>query len=124
MAKSFSCKRENARATDDDGNEGLGLTWSKLLLQPKPFIDQPLQARPVENVVSEFFVGEHGESGAAGIGGHLGRFFQGQIGILAKHRHDHTHHYLQAAQSSGFLGVLIVLFAWLVGWLSFHGAPA
>ena len=94
-----------------------------LLLQPEAFIDQPLQARPVENIVGEFFIGEHGERGAAGIRGHFRRLFERQIGILADHRHHHAHHHLQAAQSSGLVHALIVFSAWLVGRLNFHTAP-
>jgi len=92
------------------------------LLQPEAFIDQPLKARPVENIVGEFFIGEHAESGAAGICGHLRGLFQRQVGILADHRHDHAHHHLQAAESSGFVHALVVFSAQLIGWLSFHTA--
>jgi len=39
------------------------------LLQPEPFLHEPLQTRFVEQVVSQLFVGEHGEGGAFGAGG-------------------------------------------------------
>jgi hypothetical protein len=93
------------------------------LLQPEAFIDQPLKARAIENIVGEFFVWKHAESGAASICGHLRRLFQRQVGILADHRHHHAHHYLQAPQSAGLLHALVVFSTWLIGWLSFHTAP-
>ena len=39
------------------------------LLQPESFLHQPLQAGLVEQIVGEFFVGEHSEGGAFGSGG-------------------------------------------------------
>src|SRR5208282_929300 len=98
-----------------------GRLW--LLLQPEAFIDQPLQARAVENIVGKFFVREHAERGAAGIRRHLGGLFQRQIGILADHRHHHAHHHLQATEPSRLVDAFIVFSAWLVGWLNFHSAP-
>src|SRR6267143_967405 len=95
----------------------------KFLLQPEAFIHQPLQSRPIENIVSKFFVGKHAQRGATGIRGHLRRLFQRQIGILAYHRHHHAHHDLQAPQSSRLVHVLIVFAAWLFGALDFHTAP-
>jgi hypothetical protein len=80
------------------------------LLQPEALIHQALQPWAVENIVGEFFVRKHAEGGAAGIRGHLGRLFQGQIGILADHGHHHAHHDLQAAQSSGLVVVLVLVF--------------
>ncbi len=95
------------------------------LLQAEAFVHEALQARPVNNVVGEFFVGKHAERRTPGIGGHLSRLFQREIGILADHRHHHAHHYLEAPQSSGFLRALIgiVFFAWWSGPLHVHANP-
>ena len=95
----------------------------KFLLQPEAFIHQPLESRPVENIVSKLFIGKHAQSSATGIRGHLCRLFQRQIGILADHRHHHAHHDLQAPESSRLVRVLIVFAAWLFGSLNFHTAP-
>ncbi len=96
---------------------------SKFLLQPEAFTDQPLQPRPVDHIVGEFFAGKHAESGAAGVGGHFRRFVQRQIGILADHRHHHAYHHLQATQSSGLLHAFRVFSAWWVRALAVHTAP-
>jgi len=76
------------------------------LLQPEAFLHQPLQAGFVEEVVGEFFVGEHGEGGALGSGGQFGGFFDGEVGVLADDRHHHADHQLQAADFAGFLFAL------------------
>ena len=47
------------------------------LLQPEAFIHQALQARAVDEIVGEFFIGKHAECGPAGIRGHLRRLFHG-----------------------------------------------
>jgi hypothetical protein len=39
------------------------------LLEPEAFLHEALQAGLIQQVVGEFFVGEHGESGALGSGG-------------------------------------------------------
>ena len=76
------------------------------LLQPKPFLHQPLQAGFVEEVVGEFFVGEHGEGGAFGSGGEFLGYFDGEVGVLADDGNDHADHQLQAADFAGFLFAL------------------
>src|ERR1019366_4707838 len=96
---------------------------SKALLLPEALIDQPLQPRPVDHIVSEFFAGKHAESGAAGVCGHFRRFVQRQIGILADHRHHHAYHHLQAPQSSGLFHAFLVFCAWWVRALAVHTAP-
>jgi hypothetical protein len=75
-------------------------------LEPEAFLHQPLQAGLVEQVVGEFFVGEHGEGGAFGTGGQIGGFFYGEAGVLADDGHHHADHQLQAADFAGFLFAL------------------
>jgi len=76
-------------------------------LQPESFLHQALQAGFVEEVVGEFFVGEHGEGGAFGSGGEFGGFFDGEVGVLADDGHDHADHHLQAADFAGFFFALV-----------------
>ena len=73
------------------------------LLQAEAFAHQALEAGFVEQVVGEFFVGEHGEGGAFGAGGEFGGFFDGEAGVLADHGGDHADHDLQAADQAGFV---------------------
>lgn len=81
----------------------------KVLLQVKPFPHEPLQAGFVEDVVGEFFVGKHGESGALGSGHQFRSFFDGKIRVLADDRHHHVDHHLQAADLLPFLQSLVWL---------------
>jgi hypothetical protein len=73
------------------------------LLQAEALGHQALQAGFIEQVVGEFFVGEHGEGGAFGASGELGCFFDGDAGVLADDGGDHADHDLQAADSAGFV---------------------
>jgi hypothetical protein len=105
------------------------------LLQAEAFGHDALEAGFVEEIVGEFFVGEHGEGGALGSGSEFGGFFDGEAGVLADNGGDHAHHYLEAADSAGFvLGVLRIGVLRLVdcrGWIFFmfcrfasgHAAP-
>ncbi len=76
---------------------------TSLLLQAKAFAHQALEAGFIEQVVGEFFVGEHGKGGAFGAGGEFGGFFDGEAGILADDGGDHADHDLQAADQAGFV---------------------
>jgi hypothetical protein len=78
------------------------------LLQAEAFVHQALQARAVENIVGKFFVGKHAQRGAAGVRGYFRRLFEGEIGILANHRHHHAHHHLQAPQPPGLVHLVII----------------
>jgi hypothetical protein len=62
-----------------------------------------LQPGLVEDIESQFFIGEHGEGSAFGTGDELGGFLNRQVWILADHRHDHANHDLQATNLLGFL---------------------
>lgn len=73
------------------------------LLQSEAFAHEALEAGFVEQVVGEFFVGEHGEGGALGAGGEFGGFFDGEAGILADDGGDHADHDLQAADQAGLV---------------------
>jgi|HubBroStandDraft_6_1064221.scaffolds.fasta_scaffold10356_6 hypothetical protein len=73
------------------------------LLQTEAFGHQTLEARFVENVVGEFFVGEHRERGALGTCGKFGGFFYGKAGVLADDGADHAHHDLQASDAASFV---------------------
>ena len=73
------------------------------LLQPEALAHQALEAGFVEQVVGEFFVGEHGESGALRSGNEFGGFFDCEALILANHGGDHADHDLQAADQAGFV---------------------
>src|SRR5437870_1058883 len=53
------------------------------LLQPEPFVHEPLQARLIEDIVGELLIRKHGERGAFRIGYHLRSFFHGQTRVLA-----------------------------------------
>ena len=57
-----------------------------MLLQSKAFAHKALQARLIEKVVGEFFVGKHREGGALGACGEFRSFFDGEAGILADNR--------------------------------------
>ena len=74
-----------------------------LLLKPEAFAHEALEAGFVEQVVGEFFVGEHGEGGAFGAGSEFGGFFDGKAGVLADDGGDHAHHHLQATDQTGFV---------------------
>jgi hypothetical protein len=74
-----------------------------LLLKVISLPHQPLQARPVEDVVGEFFVGEHGKGGALGAGAEFRGFFDGEVRVLANDRHHHADHDLQATDLLSFL---------------------
>lgn len=73
------------------------------LLQVETFLHEPLQAGFVEDVVSEFLVGEHGQGSALGSGHQFRSFFDGEVGILADDGHHHADHDLQAAYFYCFL---------------------
>src|SRR5258708_4021924 len=51
----------------------------KFLLQPEAFIHQPLQPRPVENIVGKLFIRKHVQGGATRIRGHLRSLFHFSI---------------------------------------------
>ena len=74
----------------------------KTLLQFESLVHQALQARLVQQVVSEFFVREHSQRRTFSPSGQLGSFFNGHVGILADHRHHHADHDLQPANLLGF----------------------
>src|SRR5258706_9641160 len=95
----------------------------KFLLQPEAFIHQPLQPRPVENIVGKLFIRKHVQGGATRIRGHLRSLFQRQIGILADHRHHHAHHDLQPPQPSSLIHVLILFGTCMFRPLNVHTAP-
>jgi len=86
-------------------------------MQAETLVHEPLQPRTVDQIECEFLVRKHGERGAAGIGGKFGGFLNGEIGILCYHRHHHTHHDLEAAEKTGFLGSFGVI---LVQTATFH----
>lgn len=75
-----------------------------LLLEAEAFGHEALKAGFVEEVVGEFFVGEHGEGGTLGAGGEFGGFFDGEAGVLADYGRDHAHHDLEAANPASFVG--------------------
>jgi len=58
---------------------------SQLLLQAEAFSHQALETGFVEEIVGEFFVGEHGEGGALGACCQFGCFFDGEARVLAYH---------------------------------------
>jgi len=66
------------------------------LLQIESFLDQPLQARLVQDVVGKFLVREHGQRCALRSCRQFGSFFDRQVRVLADHRHHHADHDLQA----------------------------
>ena len=90
-------------ARPDPRNAEINYQDQSSLLQAEAFAHQALEAGFVEQVVGEFFVGEHGEGGALGAGGEFGGFFDGEAGILADHGGDHADHDLQAADQAGFV---------------------
>jgi len=55
--------------------------WGEDSLQMVAFAHQALQARAIENVIREFFVGEHGEGGALGAGTQLRGLFDGEVWV-------------------------------------------
>lgn len=69
----------------------------------KPLIHQSLQPGFVEDVVSEFFVGEHGQRGTFSARNQLRSFFDREVRVLADDGHDHADHQLQAANLVTFL---------------------
>ena len=66
-----------------------------------------MQTGFVENIERQFLAGKHGERGTARIGTKFGGFFDGEIGILADHRHDHADHDLQPSDFPGFVLALL-----------------
>jgi len=74
-----------------------------LSLQMESFPHQPLQPGFVEDVVGEFFIGEHGERGAFGSRDQLRRLFNCEVRVLADHGHHHADNDLQAADLYCFL---------------------
>jgi hypothetical protein len=78
-----------------------------VLLQVEAFAHQPLQAGPVEDVVSKFLVRKHGEGRALGSGNQFGGFFHGEVRVLADDRHDHVDHYLEASDFLCLLQTLV-----------------
>jgi hypothetical protein len=90
-------------------------------LQTKALIHEALQTGAIDQIVGELLVGKKTERGAAGVGCHFGCFFNGEIGILADHRHDHAHHDLKAAEPAAFLNVIVLTI--LVGSINSHTLP-
>ena len=74
-----------------------------------PFAHQALQARAIEDVVGEFFVGEHSQRGALGSGDQFGSFLYREVRVLADDRHHHADHNLQAADLLRFLFRFVAL---------------
>ena len=90
------------------------------LLQAEAFGHEALEAGFVEEVVGEFFVGEHGEGRTLGAGGEFRGFFDGEAGVLADDRGDHAHHDLETADAAGFvLGILSLGFIDRQKWILF-----
>jgi len=81
----------------------IGEVAIRFLLQAEALIHQSLETRFVQNVVGEFFVRKHRECGTLGTSHQLGGFFNGEVWILANHRHHHADHDLQAPDISRFL---------------------
>ena len=73
------------------------------LVEPEAFVHEPLQSRLVQDVEGKFFVGEHAQGRSPGIRSHFRSFFHREIGILADHRHHHTHHHLQTADLASLI---------------------
>lgn len=82
---------------------------AEALLQVETFPHEPLQAGFVEDVVGEFFVGEHGESGALGSRDEFRSFFNSKVRVLTDDRHHHVDHHLEAADLLRFLQSFIWL---------------
>lgn len=75
----------------------------------EPLVHQPLQARFVEDVIGEFFIREHRQSGPFGSCNEFRGFFNGEVRVLADNRHYHADHDLQTAY---LLRFLVPLIAW------------
>ena len=73
------------------------------LLQVETLLHKALQTGFVEDVVSKFLVGEHGQCGALGSGHQFRSFFDREVGVLADHGHHHANHDLQATDLDCFL---------------------
>ena len=98
------------------------------LVQPEAFVDEPSQARAIDQVVSQLFLRKHTQGRAPGIRSHFIGLFKGKPGILTDHRHDHAHHQLKAADSSGFVFVsgfslITLMLSAGLGPLHFHTSP-
>jgi hypothetical protein len=93
------------------------------LLNPEPFLHQPLQPWFVENIEGEFFVGEHGQRRPFGACHKFGSFFHRQVGILSEDRRHHADHHLQASDLFSFLLFLIRVAILLHPVRIFHTAP-
>lgn len=72
-------------------------SFDRTLLQMESFAHQALQAGFIDNVVSEFFVGKHGEGGTFGSGHQFRSFFDREARVLADDRHHHVDHHLETA---------------------------
>jgi hypothetical protein len=68
-----------------------------LLLQAEALVHQSLQARFIQDVVGELFVGKHRQRGALGARHQLGSFFNREVRVLTDHGHHHADHNLQTA---------------------------
>jgi hypothetical protein len=68
----------------------------------EPFIEQALKARPIQDLKSEFFIGEHGKGGPFGAGDQFAGFFDREIRVLRQDGRDHRHHDLKAAELAAF----------------------
>ena len=77
-------------------------------MQVEAFVEEALEARPVEDFVGELLVGEHRQSRALGGGHEFAGFFNGEVRILGEDRGHHRHHDLEPAQLSAFFGLLAV----------------
>jgi hypothetical protein len=85
--------------TPEDGSGALIrlLSTQLLLLQAEALVHQSLQARFIQDVVGELFVGKHRQRGALGARHQLGSFFNREVRVLTDHGHYHADHNLQTA---------------------------
>src|SRR4051794_5147106 len=73
--KRVSVKSPTSRKSQEVGHSAL--------LEVKSFAHQPLQARPIQDVVGEFFIGEHGKGGALGSSHQFRSLFYREVRVLA-----------------------------------------
>ena len=71
-----------------------------VLLQPKTFPHQALEAWTVKQVVGQFLARKHRQRRGAGVGHHLRGFFKGELGILGNDLHHEIHHELKATDAA------------------------
>ncbi len=77
------------------------------LLNAIALAHEPLQPRLVDDVVSQFFIGKHGQRGLFAVGYQLRGLVYRKAPVLADHRHHHVHHHLQAADFALLLHLLL-----------------